>query len=144
LSTGIYYDNTGFRLKDSRRAGKVIEKVIRKQGRISDDLNFIITDDETLYKINKEFLKHDYFTDVITFNYNVDGKINGEVYISIDTVKRNAANYKVSLKSEIIRVMMHGILHLLGYDDKEEVEKRKMKEMEEILIDEFNELINEL
>jgi probable rRNA maturation factor len=144
LSIGIYYDNTDFRLKGSRKAAKVIEEVIRKQGRISDDLNFIFTDDETLRKINTEFLNHHYFTDVITFDYSVRERINGEVYISVDTVKENALNYNVSLRNEIVRVMMHGILHLLGYDDKDDKERMNMREMEDILMSDFNALMNEL
>ena len=144
MKIGIYYENTGFRLKGSGKAKKIIEKVIRKQGRISDDLNFIFTDDETLRKINVQFLNHDYFTDVITFNYNVSNKIKGEVYISIDTVKLNSINYNVSLRNEVVRVMMHGILHLLGYDDKSDSDKEKMTIMEDLLIVDYNTLINEL
>jgi probable rRNA maturation factor len=144
LSIGIYYDNTDFRLKGSGKAKKVIEEVIRKQGKISDDLNFIFTDDETLRKINVEFLNHNYFTDVITFDYGVDCRLKGEVYISIDRVKENSVNYNVSLKDEIVRVMMHGILHLLEYDDKDDVERMKMREMEDQLISDFNAMMNEL
>ena len=75
MSIRIFYDNTDFRLKGSRKTCRVMEKVIRKEGKISGDLIFIFTDDETLRKINVEFLNHNYFTDVITFNYN-DGNID--------------------------------------------------------------------
>jgi probable rRNA maturation factor len=144
LSIKIFYDNTNFRLRGSRKTERVIEKVIRKEGRISGDLNFIFTDDETLHKINIQFLNHHYFTDVITFNYNDGDLINGEVYISIDMVKQNSINYNVSFKNEILRVMMHGILHLFGYEDKSGKEREKMKEKEDLLMADFNYLYNEL
>lgn len=127
----IFYDGVSYRFPGWRKTAKLIEKVIRNEKKVLGDLSFIITSDDNLRKINLEFLNHDYFTDVIAFNYNEGDVINGEIYISKDTVKKNSYNYNVSLSKEMLRVMIHGLLHLLGYNDKTEQEKKVMKGMEE-------------
>ena len=136
MSRRIFYDETGFRFKGWRKAVKLFCKIIRNEKRVPGDLNFIVTTDSVLLDINLKFLKHSYFTDVITFNYNNDNVINGEIYISIDTVRENSLNYNVSLNIEVLRVFIHGVLHLLGYDDKTDSQKRRMKELEDFWLSE--------
>jgi rRNA maturation RNase YbeY len=93
-------------------------------------LHFYLIDDESLLNINRQFLQHDYYTDIITFDYSIPNIIVGEIYISTTRVKENATELKIELKNELLRIMAHGTLHLLGYKDKSKTEKKKMTEAE--------------
>jgi probable rRNA maturation factor len=137
LKINIYYDGINYRIKESKKVKYLIEKVIRYENKVPGDLHFIITNDRTIKQINIEFLNCNYFTDVITFNYNENETINGEIYISIDTVKKNANNYKVSLYDEILRVIIHGVLHLCGYNDKKGKDIENMRKIEDKWIKEM-------
>lgn len=137
MKISIFYDNINYRIKESRKILKLIEKVIRKENKIPGDLSFIITTDSELLKINKEFLKRDTLTDVIAFDYSDKDKINGEIYVSKEKVQINALNYKISLKKEILRVLVHGTLHLCGYDDNSNKERDKMRDKENFWIEKF-------
>jgi len=132
LSLRIYYDEINYRLKGWRNVVKVFNEVIRENNFVPGDLSFILTTDEKIKEINKEFLKHDYFTDVITFGNGEDKVLNGEIYISLDTVKINAMNYNVSLRTELLRVMAHGLIHLMGYDDATREQREEMRHIEDI------------
>ena len=144
MSLRIFYDNTKLRLNNWKRTSEIISKIIGKENSIIGNINIIITTDKEVREINVQFLEHDYNTDVITFNYNKKKRINGEIYISIDTVKINSVNYNVSLRSEVLRVMIHGVLHLLGYNDTSEEQKREMRAMEDMWLEKSKIIWNEL
>lgn len=99
----------------------------------ANEINYIFVSDEYLYKINVEQLQHDYYTDIITFHYHEPDsrKIHSDIYISIDSVKENASIHNSSFDKELYRVMIHGILHLLGYDDHEESDIKEMRKQED-------------
>ncbi len=94
------------------------------------DLNVIFCSDEKLLEINRQFLGHNYYTDIITFDYCKDDNLEGELYISIDTVKANAIEYKQFFLDELHRVIIHGVLHLCGFDDHSNKQKHIMREKE--------------
>lgn len=135
MSIKIFYDNTSYRIRSWKKVVKILNEVIEKEEKFSGDLSFIITNDDYLRKLNVQFLEHDYFTDVITFNYNTKNLVNGEVYISLETVRQNALNYNVSLNNEIKRVVIHGVLHLIGFDDKSENQRTEMRKKEDLWLD---------
>jgi rRNA maturation RNase YbeY len=107
-----------------------VKEVIKAQHKTLGTINVIFTTNPYLLEINKQFLNHNYFTDVITFNYNERNLISGDIYISVDQVKENSKDLSVTFESEIFRVIIHGVLHLLDYNDSSEVDLRKMREKE--------------
>lgn len=115
----------------SEKTNEWIEKIIQSEKKEAGDISFIFCSDHYLLGINKEFLNHDYFTDVITFDYVEEDKISGDIFISVDRVKENAETFNVTYKNELNRVMIHGILHLLGYKDKSVQEKQLMTQKED-------------
>ena len=125
---------TDFEIADKSILKKWIKKVVKKEGSAIAELNFIFCDDEYLLEKNKTFLKHDTLTDIITFDYSEKNTLTGDVYISIERVKENAQNYEVSFKNELHRVIIHGVLHLLGYKDKDEKHQKEMREKEDFYL----------
>ncbi|HAJ99264.1 MAG TPA: rRNA maturation RNase YbeY [Bacteroidales bacterium] len=110
---------------------KWLKSVVELEGKKVGELSIVFCSDEYLLKMNNDYLKHDYFTDVITFDYNVGGNvISGDIFISIDRVKENANTLKVSFSDELHRIIVHGVLHLLGYSDKSRAERVAMEEKE--------------
>lgn len=92
--------------------------VINRENKSLGDINCILCNDEYLLKINQEYLSHDTYTDIVTFNYVENNCISGDLFISVDRVKENAEKFNVSFQKELNRVLVHGILHLIGYNDK--------------------------
>jgi len=97
-------------------------------------LNFIFCSDNYLLKINVEHLNHDTYTDIITFDYSKEDRISGDIFISIDRVEENAKSHKTSFENELHRVIIHGVLHLLGYGDKEPGQKAEMRQKEDFCL----------
>ena len=116
----------------SRRAiiSKWISRVVKQEGGHLSNLNVIFCSDDYLLGINRQYLKHDFYTDIITFDYSSNLLVSGELYISIDRVRENAVALGVSFQQELCRVIIHGVLHLLGYKDKVAAQKKKMREKE--------------
>lgn len=134
MKVSFHYDIEKFKLRESRILKTIINRIVSDARRRIGIIDIIMTTDEKLYGINREFLGHDYYTDIIAFNYNKGKTVNGEIYISVERVKENAKKFNVSFGKEMRRVIFHGLLHLCGYDDRTEGEKRKMSEMEDIYL----------
>ena len=116
-----------FDLKEKNRLKVFIPSIFLQEGKIFDSINCIFCSDEYLLDINRQFLKHDYYTDIITFNLTVAQQpIQGEIYISTDRVKENARLLKQTVNYELHRVIFHGVLHLCGYKD---ITKKNIKQM---------------
>lgn len=121
---------TLFRLKDENLLVKWIEKVVLEKGFEIGEINYIFCDDIYLHKLNVEFLQHDTLTDIISFDNSLGKLISGDIFISVERVSENAADFKVSFEEEIHRVMIHGVLHYMGFKDKSDVEKTEMRNAE--------------
>lgn len=104
--------------KNRRVFTKFLKQLLLEKNYKLGDINFIFCDDEYLLSINQQYLKHDYYTDTITFNYNSDNMISGDIFISVDRVRENSTVFNTEFGDELYRVMIHGFLHLLGYEDK--------------------------
>lgn len=108
-----------------------LDRVIVSENVIRGDINYIFCDDSFLLDINQRYLNHDTLTDIITFDYSQGKVLNSDVYISIDRVKNNARTFNENFQTELLRVMSHGILHLCGYNDKNEKDRLVMRDKEE-------------
>lgn len=117
-----------------KKVNKVVKALLEKENKELEKIQLILIKDEEILKINKKFLKHHYCTDVIAFNYNKKKKISGDIFISVDRIKSNAIKYNTNFRDELFRVIVHGILHLAGYNDNNELEKKEMSELEDFYI----------
>ncbi len=120
----------GFEIENESHVRRWIKNSIISENYHPGEINFIFVTNRQILDINRTYLKHNFFTDVITFEYNEGGSISGDVFISIDQVKENSIKYKTKFTEELRRVMIHGVLHLTGYSDKTPVEKETMRKKE--------------
>lgn len=132
MAIRYFSEDTDFKPSQPRKRISWIKSIIKKEHAELDSVNYIFCSDRFLLALNQEYLGHNTYTDIITFNTSSNaGKISGDIYISIDRVRENAKKYKAIENDELDRVMIHGILHLLGYKDKNPQEKAKMRKKEE-------------
>lgn len=131
-----FNSETSFTLKNQKKLVKWIGDVISSEGFQVGEINYIFCDDSYLNKINQEFLNHDTFTDIISFDYTLGKEVGGDIFISIERVLENAEKFNEVFENELHRVMIHGILHFIGYKDKTKKDKTLMrtKEDEKIFI----------
>ena len=113
-----------------RETSRWIKAVAATHGRKVGEIGYMFVDDEKILEVNNEYLGHDYYTDIITFDYDEDDVLNGDLVISLDTVRSNAELFKKSYEDELNRVIIHGILHLCGINDKGPGEREIMEENE--------------
>jgi rRNA maturation RNase YbeY len=135
-------DSVSFNLKNKRFIKSWIKDIIQQNKKELGDINYIFCSDEKILEINKEFLKHDYYTDIISFDYCEENKINGDIFISIDTVKSNSIKYKTEFIEELHRVIIHGVLHFLGFKDKTKIDTEKMREAENKALIRLNKILS--
>lgn len=114
-----------------------IKKLILDEEKKVGNINYIFCDDEYLLKVNQDFLNHDYYTDIITFDYVKGKTISGDIFISLTRISENASTLSSSFEKELLRVLAHGVLHLCGYKDKSDEEEKEMRAKEDFYINLF-------
>ena len=123
----FFFETRGFSLENRNGLKSQIVSLFKKEGKKLESLNYIFCSDKRLLEINRQYLQHDYYTDIISFDLSADPATMGEIYISIDRVRDNARTLGVSFKAELHRVIFHGALHLCGYGDKKKEEAVRSK-----------------
>lgn len=129
-----FHFTNSFTLKNKRKIKNWLKSTIVNEKKKIGDINYIFCSKEYLKKMNNDYLSKDYETDVISFDFSKDNKISGDIYISNETVKKNSIIFNIGFNNELKRVMVHGLLHLLNYNDKSEQELKIMREKENFYI----------
>lgn len=133
----FHYEST-FELENASYYSDWITRVIVSEGFRLNELNYIFCEDSYLLEINRNYLNHDTFTDIITFDYSQGNELGGDIFISVERVKENAEIFEVNVDIELKRVMAHGVLHMMGYNDKSELESELMRKKENEKIELFH------
>jgi len=126
-----FYSETDFKLEQEDQVSTWISGIITNEEFDEGEISYIFCDDKYLHKLNVDFLNHDTFTDIISFDNSLGKQINGDIYISVERVHENATIYKTTFKNELHRVIVHGILHFCGFKDKTELDAKTMRSKED-------------
>ena len=135
MAVRFFNEDIDFNLRNKRVIKTWIDYVLLFENKSRGDISFVFSTDDYVLQINQQYLNHDYYTDIITFNYNEGNVINGDIFISIDTIKVNAREFSGSFQEELYRVMIHGILHLISYNDSTADEIAQMRAKEDFYLD---------
>ncbi len=128
MAINLFEEDISIKIKNKLNLKRWIKATILAEHKTLGELNYVFCSDEYLHEMNVEYLKHDTLTDIITFdNSEVEDEITGDIFISVDRVVDNARKFEVSIEEELHRVMVHGVLHLIGYKDKKKEEKETMR-----------------
>ncbi len=131
-----------FELFEAEKVKRWVSEVVVRRGKQVGNINYLFCDDEYLLGVNRQYLDHDTYTDIITFDYVAGGLISGDIMISVDRVVENAAKFGVPFEQELHRVVIHGVLHLLGQGDKSDSEATEMRRQEEEALSLWNEMFH--
>lgn len=136
MSSSIHFhsEEVDFHLVNEKKTIKWIKDSIKNETKNVGEISYIFCTDEYLHKMNLEYLNHDTFTDIITFDYTEENIVSGDIFISIDRIKENATKFKTVFENELSRVIIHGVLHLMGYKDKSAQEKEQMRSKEDFYL----------
>lgn len=137
MKINYYTEDCEYKLKDKRKISNTLKYLITNENYSLGDINVIICSDKYLLEINNKYLNHNYYTDVITFDYREENIVSGDLFISYQTVEDNAAQFDQTPVNEMIRVIIHGVLHLCGYKDKSEGEAIVMRQKENEYLEYF-------
>ena len=132
-----------FELAEPQKVRQWVAEVIRRRGMAVGNINYLFCDDEYLLEVNQQYLQHDTYTDIITFDYVAGTLVSGDIVISVDRVGENAGMFGVPFEQELHRVVIHGVLHLLGQGDKSESEAAEMRRLEEAALGLWEQLFHE-
>jgi len=130
----FHAEDVSFALTDELVVSKWLHRLVDKHCKSIGELNYIFCSDDYLLKMNQEHLNHDYYTDIITFDYCENDTVSGDLFISIDRTNENAKTFGITQKNELDRVIAHGLLHLLGFKDKSPEDIIEMRKMEELAL----------
>lgn len=134
MSVQYFSEDVPFPKLKKRKTSNWIKEAIISEGKKPGVISFIFCSDDYLLEVNKKYLNHDYFTDIITFDYVENNTVNGDIFISVDRVGENAIEFSKTIDDELHRILIHGILHLLGYKDKKKLDKKLMTEKEDYFL----------
>lgn len=138
MAINFFSEGIGFKPKQILKIKSWLKDVATEEGYQVGTLNYVFCNDEYILETNRQYLQHDYYTDIITFDNTENCKISGDLVVSIDTVMSNAELIGVDFNQELCRVIVHGVLHLCGYKDKSEDEERLMRDKENSYLSKFN------